>query len=121
MEILIKGLNVKGCHGVLEQEKTCPQRFVVDMSLTVSDERAAWSDELSDTVNYAAVCERITAVIEKESYCLIERLAGRLTEAIFEAFPAVSKIEVTVKKINPPMVGDFSYMAVRLKRKRTDG
>jgi dihydroneopterin aldolase len=121
MVILIKGLSVSGCHGMLASEKTQPQNFIIDMELTIPSEKAAWSDDLVDTVSYSSVCLLLTEIIENENFNLIERLAGRLTEAVFDTFQEVSEIVVTVKKPKPPMKGDFDYMGVQLKRMRADG
>lgn len=53
--ILLKGLVFHGYHGVLEEERRLGQKFVVDIEASADLARAGQTDDLADTVNYAAV------------------------------------------------------------------
>ena len=78
--IVIKGLRELGVHGVLPEEQTRPQPFEVDVELDVDLGTAGESDELDDTVDYAAVAEAVSRVVTSERYQLLERLATRIAE-----------------------------------------
>ena len=67
-------------HGVLPEEQARAQPFEVDLELDVDLEPAGESDELDDTVDYAAVCERCSRWSTTERYQLLERLAARIAE-----------------------------------------
>lgn len=52
---MLKGLVFHGYHGVLEEERRLGQKFVVDIEASADLSRAGATDDLQDTVNYAAV------------------------------------------------------------------
>ena len=70
-----RGLRGFGRHGVLASERANGQPFLVDVELGVDTRRAAKSDDLSDTVDYAGLADRVVALVEGEPVNLIETLA----------------------------------------------
>jgi dihydroneopterin aldolase len=47
---------------------------------------------------------------------LLEEVAQRILQSIFEELPMVKKAWVTVSKVNPPLGGDVEMVSVRLKK-----
>lgn len=117
-KIIIKGLEVFAYHGVNPQEKQDGQTFVVDLTLYTDISKAACSDNLEDTINYAAVRKCLTATLTKESYNLIERAAEIAAGSVLDRFPAVHKLKLRLKKPNAPMNCKFDYVAVEIVRER---
>lgn len=115
--LALRGLRVAGRHGVLEPEKTAPQDFVVDAMLSLDTSAAAASDELADTVDYAALAERLAAVITGPPVELIETLAQRLAEVCL-ADPLVLAVELTVHKPQAPIGLRFDDVSVTIRRGR---
>lgn len=115
--IRIEGIRARGYHGVLDQERRDGQDFVVDVELTGALARAALSDALADTVNYAAVAESVVAVIEGEPVDLIETLASRIAAACLE-FPLVENAVITVHKPSAPIPVPFGDVTVSLSTGR---
>lgn len=113
--IRLKGVRALGRHGVLDSEKVDPQPFVVDVSMVVDLEPAHVSDDLSDTVNYAAVAADIVAIIEGEHVDLIERLAGLIADAVL-ARDLVEQVEVCVHKPEAPVGVPFEDVSVTVRR-----
>jgi dihydroneopterin aldolase len=113
--ILITGLRELGVHGVLPEEQVRPQPFEVDVELEVDVRRAGDSDDLVDTVDYAAVSEAITRVVSSERYQLLERLATRIAE-VCRADTRVTGVTVTVRKLNAPVRAMIDHVAVRVRR-----
>ena len=113
--ILISGLRELGVHGVLPEEQSRPQPFEVNLELQVDLVEASRSDDLDDTVDYAAVCEAVSRVVSSESYSLLERLAARIAE-VCSADPRVYSVAVEVRKIHPPVRAIVSYVGVRIER-----
>mmetsp|Transcript_30623 Transcript_30623/g.59030 ORF Transcript_30623/g.59030 Transcript_30623/m.59030 type:complete len:88 (+) Transcript_30623:2-265(+) len=60
--IFLRGLRFHGFHGVLPEERSLGQKFVVDLTLAVNLQRAGLSDNLEHTVNYAILheCARLS-------------------------------------------------------------
>jgi dihydroneopterin aldolase len=113
--ISLTGLRVFGRHGVLPQERLNGQDFVVDAQLTVDTRAAAGSDDLTDTVDYAALADRLAAVVAGEPVNLIETLAARLADVCL-ADERVIEVRVTVRKPGAPIPHAFSDVAVTVVR-----
>ena len=88
----------------------------MDVNLALSLRRAGKSDELKNTVNYAAVFEIVKSVVEGQSYHLIEAVAEHIADLVLEEYPEVRTIEVTVHKPAAPLPGHFQDAAVTIRR-----
>lgn len=111
--IELKEMRFYACHGVMPQERKVGNHFVVDLSLTAPLERAVASDELDDTINYAAVYAVVKEQMEIPSR-LIEHAAGRILAALKEAFPELTAVDLKLSKLNPPFGGDVYSASIRL-------
>jgi dihydroneopterin aldolase len=94
-QIALTGLRVFGRHGVLPEERRDGQDFVVDAVLTVDTRAAAVSDDLADTIDYAAIADRLAAVVAGDPVDLIETLAARLADACLQDERVIS-VRLTV-------------------------
>ena len=92
-------------HGVLPQERNVGGDFVVSLRLGYDISRAMQSDNVSDTLNYAEVYEFVKREMAIPSQ-LLEHVAGRIIRALETAYPAVTSIDLTLTKVNPPMGAD---------------
>ena len=95
-------------HGVMPQETKVGNDFVVDLILT-----AVESDELDDTINYAAVYAVVKEQMDIPSK-LIEHVAGRILYALKERFPQLAAVELKLSKLNPPFGGDVHSASIIL-------
>ena len=111
--ILVSGLEVLGTHGVLPEEQTRAQPFGVDLELEVDLGPAGASDDLSDTIDYAAVIAVTVRIVETERFQLLERLAARIAEACRED-ERVTAVTVTVRKLRPPVPAALDHVGVRV-------
>ena len=113
--VRLTGLRVHGRHGVLPAERELGQEFVVDVALHLDVRPAADADDLSLTVDYAALAERLRDVVAGKPVALIETLAERLAGTCLTE-PPVERVEVTVHKPAAPIplpFGDVSVTVVR--------
>ncbi|MFE9201033.1 dihydroneopterin aldolase [Micromonospora sp. NPDC007230] len=115
--IELTGLRAHGRHGVYDFERAQGQEFVVDAVLELDLAPAARSDEVTDTVHYGELAERLVAVITGEPVNLIETLADRLL-AVCLAEPLVAAAAVTVHKPEAPIPHTFRDVAVTMRRTR---
>lgn len=118
-KIRIKGLEIFAYHGVNPEEKENGQNFVLDLTLTTDLSRAARSDDLNDTVNYAAVRKAVNAAFTAEKYDLIERAAQAVCDAVLAGFPKVQSVTLELKKPEAPIHAVFDYVSVEMTRSRT--
>jgi dihydroneopterin aldolase len=116
-QIALSGLRAHGRHGVYDFERAAGQDFVVDVRLDLDLHKAAATDDVTDTVHYGELAERLVAVIGGEPVNLIETLAGRLLDVCL-ADDRVDAAEVTVHKPQAPIPHEFADVAVTLRRSR---
>jgi len=116
--ILINDLRVVSVIGVLEHERQAPQPLRIDVDIHVDLHDAGLSDDLSETVNYGEVCERLVAVARSRSDLLLERLAQRMADVVLD-FPRVHSVDLMLTKVRPPIPVDVNSSAVRIHRVKT--
>jgi FolB domain-containing protein len=104
-------------HGVLPEERSRPQPFEVDLDLVVDLDRAARSDDLADTVDYAVLAERVMKVVEGPSFDLLEALASAIADAIL-VDERVREATVTLRKLRPALAVQAGSVGIRLHRGR---
>ncbi len=112
--IRIEGVKALGCHGVLAEERTYDQPFVVDIELEVDTALSAATDDVAHTISYADVAQDAVAVITGESVNLIETLANRIAEKVLERGPL--SVAVTIHKPEAPVGLPFSDVFVTVRR-----
>jgi dihydroneopterin aldolase len=94
--IQIEGLELRGFHGALAEEKKEGQRFLFDIELVAHD-AGVRSDKLQDTVDYTEVVECVRTISEGRNFNLLEALAASVADSLLERFP-ISRARVRVRK-----------------------
>lgn len=117
-KIYIKGLELFAYHGVNPEEKRDGQTFLLDVTLHADLSRPRQTDNLDDTINYAAVRKTIQRAFTAQSCDLIERAAQAVCEAILNEHPKVEKVGLLLKKPEAPMNAKFDYVAVETELSR---
>lgn len=115
--LVVRGLTVRGHHGVFEHERREGQDFVVDLTLGIDSTLAAGSDDLRDTVDYGTLAEEISQAVQHDPVDLIETLAQRLADVCL-AHAQVLNVEVTVHKPHAPIQVPFEDVALTILRSR---
>jgi 7,8-dihydroneopterin aldolase/epimerase/oxygenase len=116
--IELRAIAAQGRHGWFPYEREQEQPFVVDVVLSVDTRPAAASDELSDTVNYGILAERVVDIVEGEPVKLVETLAQRIADVCLED-TRVEDVEVTVHKPEAPTLVPVGDVTVTIRRART--
>ena len=105
-KIELRRMTFYAYHGVAPQETRVGNNFIVDLILTAPLENAVWSDDLSDTINYATVYETVKAEMA---------IPSRILKALKERFPQITEVELVLSKLNPPFGGDIHSASIILK------
>lgn len=100
--ITLDSLRFYAYHGAEPQEAIVGAWYTVDISIKTDATLAVQSDDLNGTINYAKVTEIIKQQMEIRS-ALLEHVAGRITNALLDAFPAIHSLTIKVSKENPPV------------------
>ena len=116
--VALRGLRGFGRHGVLPSERANGQPFLVDVELGLDTRRAAKSDDLTDTVDYAGLADRVVALVEGEPVNLIETLAERIAAMCLEN-DGVEQVQITVHKPEAPVTVAFEDVSVTIMRSRS--
>lgn len=115
--IELRGLKVRGNHGVFDHEKRDGQDFYVDITVWMDLTPAAASDDLDDTLDYGGLAERAAAIIAGPSRDLIETVAAEIADGVMTD-PRVRSTEVVLHKPSAPIPLTFADVAVVAHRSR---
>lgn len=111
--ISLRNVRFHAFHGVMPQERRVGGDFLVNLRVGYPLEQAMQSDEVSDTLNYAALYEVVKTEMMQPSN-LLEHVAGRIADAIVKHFPQVTSIDLALTKQNPPMGADCDGAGVEI-------
>ncbi|WP_227429567.1 dihydroneopterin aldolase [Psychrobacter sp. I-STPA6b] len=113
--VFIEGLKVETVIGVLEWERHITQPLFIDLTMAVDMNRAAYSDDVADTVSYKSVCDDVTLWCQQEQAGLLERLAVMIAEKLLTQYPIS---QVTVKIAKPTAITEAKSVGVQITRRR---
>ena len=111
--IVLKNIRFYAQHGVLAQERETGGEFNVSIRVKYPLEKSMISDNIDDTLNYAKLFEIIKNEMQKPSF-LLEHVAGRIGQSIFNQMPKTDSIDITISKINPPIGADIDFASIEL-------
>ena len=111
----VRGLSLYTHHGVSDAEREVGQRLVLDLRMEVGECDATVTDLVEDTVDYAAVCERVALVAQQRSYRTLERLCSALADRLLDDFDA-EEVWVKATKPEPPIPLPVEEVSVEVWR-----
>lgn len=113
--IHLEGMEFYAYHGHYDVEKVVGTKFVVDLTLETDLKVAGKSDKLEDTINYQEIYKVIQEVMKHKSN-LIENVAHRIMNAVYDRFETINKATVKLSKMNPPLGGKLKCVSVTMSR-----
>ena len=113
--IEIEGMEFYAFHGHFKEERIVGNKFLVDLTLEVETDKAAKSDFLEDAVNYQQAYNIVKTEMAEKSY-LLENIAQRILDKLYEELDGIKKATVKVRKINPPMGGVIKNVSLTLMK-----
>jgi dihydroneopterin aldolase len=108
-------MEFRAAHGCYDLEKRVGGNFEVDITLEVEGGSAVERDDVTGTVNYVEVYETVREQMTITSD-IIENVALRIVDAVRARFSQVTRVEVTVSKIAPPIGGKSAKVSVTLAK-----
>ena len=111
--IYLKNARFHAYHGVLPQERTVGNNYVVNLVVDYDFTDAMETDELSATINYAELYEIIKEEMAIPSK-LLEHVAGRIGKRLFSEYSAIRQIQLAITKENPPFGADCDGAGVEV-------
>jgi 7,8-dihydroneopterin aldolase/epimerase/oxygenase len=118
--ITLTGLRVRGHHGVFEHERRDGQDFLVDITVWMDLDRAAATDDLTETMHYGELATRAAEIVGGPPFNLIETVAARIADEVMTDERAHAT-EVTIHKPSAPIPLTFADVSVTARRSRRGG
>ena len=116
-KIVIRDLEIFAFHGVFEGEKSVGQKFLVSLELSLDLSLASRNNDLTKSVHYGELCEKIEAEFKKESYDLIETACEKLCEFVLLEYDIVNEVKVIVKKPWAPIHKSLDTVFIEMTRR----
>ena len=115
--IKVENIRVFAHHGCLKEEAKIGSDYRVDLKVEANLQNSAKTDNLSDTVDYVFLNRIIKEEMAVPSY-LLETVAKRILNRIFQEEKLVEKATVWVSKLNPPIGGDVEKVTIKMSDRR---
>ncbi|MGI9598622.1 MAG: dihydroneopterin aldolase [Acidimicrobiales bacterium] len=116
--IEVRGVELLVYCGVLPEEQARKQPFLFDLDLYLDLSVAGATDDLSQTADYGLIIDVLRAKLDDERFQLLERMAARVAELIFE-HSEVREATITARKMRPPVAAHVDTTGVRIHRTRS--
>ncbi|MDB6052601.1 MAG: folB [Verrucomicrobiales bacterium] len=113
-KIQIENLEVFYRVGVPDEERRNAQRLLLSVEIHHDFAKAAQSDDLEQTVNYFAVCQRLLGLGQGREWKLLETLAVDIANLLIDEF-GVGRVEVKIKKF---IIAEAEYVGVEIVREK---
>lgn len=105
-------------HGLLPAERIIGGEYLINVTLHLpAPIMAMLRDEISDTINYAEVNNEITDIMQQPCN-LLEHLAYKISQRLYDRFPSLTAIELSITKVTPPMKGQCEGATFTLRSSR---
>ena len=115
--IKVENIRVFAYHGCLKEESKIGSDYLVDLEVEADLQKSASSDLLRDTVDYVFLNKIIREEMLRPTH-LLETVAKRILNRIFDEDKIVEKATVWVSKLNPPIGGDVEKVTIKMTEKR---
>lgn len=115
--IKVENIRIFANHGCLSEETKIGSDYRVDLEVKANLQPSAKSDLLSETVDYVFLNRVIREEMQKPSH-LLETVARRILDRVFNEDKLVKKATVCISKVNPPIGGDVEMVTIKMTDKR---
>jgi len=115
--IKLKNIRTFSYHGCLVEESKIGSDYRVDLKIKTDLTISSVTDKLADTVDYVHLNKIVVEEMAIRSE-LLEHVAQRILDRIFQELHKVNQCRVEVSKLNPPIGGDVQEVTILMSKKR---
>ncbi len=115
--ITLSNIRTYSYHGCMEEEEKIGADFRIDLRVKTNMTKAAKTDDLQYGLDYTRLNEIVMEQMKIRAK-LMETVAKRIIDSIFDEFSIAEKVEVEVIKLNPPVGGNIESVSVLMKKSR---
>ena len=101
-------------HGCLHEESVIGAEYLVNAVVETNTDMAEKNDNLKSTVDYVDIYNAIKTEMDKPSK-LLESVMERMIVSIKRISGDASVVEVSIKKLSPPIGGNVDSVELRKK------
>jgi len=117
LSIHINDLVIFANHGVFHEEKVLGQKFIVSAQVDCNFSSGVKDDHIDNTLNYAALCQRIEQIMTSQSWDLIESACDAIATGILHTYGSLIKhVHITIKKPWAPVHMSLDTVGVSTTR-----
>jgi len=113
-KIFLSGLRLEAMIGIYPDERVSSRPVEIDLEIGVPGERVFRSGDVADTIDYAAVSQRIRAELARVRFGLLEQMSEAIAGIVLDEFGA-PWVRVTIVK--PGVLGDGVRVGVSVERR----
>lgn len=84
--VYIRALQIETVIGIYDWERRAKQQVLLDLDMATDIRRAAASENVADTLDYAAISQRLNEFVGGGSFLLIEALAEQCAALVMREF-----------------------------------
>ena len=109
--VALRDVKCFALHGYYPEEQIIGNHFVIDLETEFTPR--GFDDEINQTVNY----EDLNTIIREEmknTQKLLETVLNNIISKVIALYPFVETVNVSMKKLNPPMPGQIGHSFVKL-------
>lgn len=115
-QITVSEISFECILGTYSFERESPQRVLLSFTLWLDFSPSAKTENLQDTVNYAALTEDIKQFIIRSQFFLVETLVTAVAERVLNYSPLIQKTEISVSKPNAIPEAERVTATIRVSR-----
>jgi dihydroneopterin aldolase len=115
-KITFENLKIYAYHGVLPEEKILGTYYILNVEISADLSKAAESDDLKDTINYAEINDILHSEMAIPSQ-LLEHVIGRIIKKMKNTFQEITFIKVKLTKTSPPINGEMDGVSAEIEER----
>lgn len=99
-------------HGHFKEEQQVGNKFLMNISIKTDIKKTAQTDNLSHAVDYVSIYKIAQEEMQKPSK-LLETVVMRIVTRLFNTYPEIEYVDVSLSKLNPPLGGKAKSVSVK--------
>ena len=111
----IEGLKVDTIIGVYQWEREVKQSVIIDLMLEIKSTRSGFEDSIEFAVDYVAVSDIVSNLVQSSSFLLIESLAEAIAGKLLKEF-AIRSVRLKLSK--PSAIQNAANVGITIERSR---
>ncbi len=111
--IFLGGLEIETLIGIYDWERQRKQTIVLDIEMGFDIQKAAVTDDITHTLDYKAVTERVVSFVEQSEFLLVEKLIEEIAQLLRTEF-SIPWVKIKLNKRGVlPRVNEVGIMIER--------